>query len=1067
MKKNARFSTLALTLLGLACWAFSPAQALGGSAAVAQSVNQSNKITGQVVDETGEPMIGVTVVVKGTQIAAVTDLDGKFSLSLPAGKNMIEFSYIGYENMTLKAGNGMKVTMKPESNAVDEVVVIGYGTQKKRDLTGAISSVKADEIKQAPVMNAMEGLQGRISGLDITRSSGQAGSSPEILLRGNRSLNASSAPLFVIDGIAGGDIDDINPNDIESIDVLKDASSTAIYGSAGANGVIIVTTKQGQTGRIQVDFNGYLGINAFPQYPETYSGEAWINYLREGFAAREGRDPEDLSELFNAAGLSEGAVQAYNDNKWINWRDEILNTGMQQNYSVSLRGGSESVKGYMSMGYQQEKGLYKNDQMNQITFRAGTTFKMNNMVSVGFQSTLTYRDQDKRNSRLSKSLNYLPLGDVYNEDGSLKQRPIDDMDSYINIMADDQPNAYKNNVKRTTLNIAPFIEIKPLKGLTFKSLLNANLSHSRTGLWDGLDTFMKLSGSSDNKRIASYNQSNYWNYTWQNILTYGLDLGNHSITLTGITEYQRSKTETLLGSNEQFEFDGFLWYNLKGGLIPQVESSYKETAKMSYALRGAWNYMGKYLFSASIRWDGASQLYDKKCAFPAFSAGWRISEENFMKGTRSWLDNLKLRVGYGVTGNANISPYVTSTAVTTSDGAINLGTGRLQTYILAQNVANNSLTWEKSYNWNYGLDIAVLNNRIDASIEYYSTDTKGVLYNRPLPTALGLYNAKATYYKMSNIARIKNKGVEVTINTRNIDTKNFKWNSTLTYAKNKEQLKEINLGNNVSAESLIALNLFMGQPVNTIYGYKKLGIWQLGEEDRAACFGSVPGDVHLATPDLTWDPEYTYTREETVKNEAGESVTVTKTYNGAYYKEGEDGEREYFMRGHTYAVSANDKMILGHKTPDWTLGFSNQFIYKNFDLSIMCSMRWGQMIDGELLSYVDNKNQPTCYNYWTVNNPTNDYPRHEFGASITGAQKEALRYVDGSFFKIKNITLGYTLPKSVLQKVKMSKFRVYATIQNPFIWSKSDVLDKMDPENNASDKFPLYKTIVFGINASF
>ena len=294
MKKNARFSTLALVLLGLVCWALGPAQALAGNVAATQSVNQSNKITGQVVDETGEPMIGVTVIVKGTQIAAVTDLDGNFSLAMPTGKNMLELSYIGYENMTVKASNGMKIAMKPESNAVDEVVVIGYGVQKKRDLTGAVSSVKADEIKQAPVMNAMEGLQGKISGLDITRSSGQAGSSPEILLRGNRSLNASSAPLFVIDGIAGGDIDEINPNDIESIDVLKDASSTAIYGSAGANGVIIVTTKQGQTGKLQVDFNGYLGVNAFPQYPETYSGEAWVNYLKEGFVAREGRDPAEI-----------------------------------------------------------------------------------------------------------------------------------------------------------------------------------------------------------------------------------------------------------------------------------------------------------------------------------------------------------------------------------------------------------------------------------------------------------------------------------------------------------------------------------------------------------------------------------------------------------------------------------------------------------------------------------------------------------------------------------------------------------------------------------------------------
>ncbi len=1032
-----------------------------------QQARQS-AVRGTVVDEQGEPMIGVTVKAKGSQAATITDIDGNYSLNVANGTTL-EFSYIGYTTQTVKARNGMKVRLEPDSHVMDEVVVIGYGTQKKRDLTGAVSSVKSEDIKKAPVMNAMEGLQGRISGLDITRESGKAGSSPNILLRGNRSLNASCAPLYVIDGIQGGNIDDINPNDIETIDVLKDASSTAIYGAAGANGVIIVTTKQGTTGKIQIDFNGYVGINAFPSYPETYTGQAWIDFLTEGFVAREGRQPADITELFNVAGLTTGAVDAYNQGKWINWRDEILHTGIQQNYSLSIRGGTEKQQSYLSAGYQQEKGLYKDDKMEQLTFRAGTTYNINKVLSVGFQSTVTYRNQDTRNSRLSKSLNYIPLGDVYNEDGSLKQRPIDDMNSYINILADDQPNAYENNTKRTNINIAPFIEIRPLKGMTYKSLVSASLSHSRGGLWDGLDTFMKLSGSSDNKRIASYTSNNSWSYTWQNVLTYNFQIASdHDITLTGITEYSKTNNESALAQNEQFEFDGFKWYHLQGGLSPYATSEYKETAKMSYAFRGAYNYLGKYLFSASIRWDGASQLYNKWCAFPAVSAGWRISDEAFMKGTRKWLDNLKFRVGYGVTGNANIAPYVTTTEVTSSANSLNLGGGRVQTYILTQNVANNELTWEKSYNWNFGIDFAVLGSRIDGSIEYYTTDTKGVLYNRPLPTALGLYNAKATYYKMSNIARIKNKGIEITVNSRNIETKNFQWNTTLTFAKNVEKLTEINLGNNVTATELIALNLFMDNPVNTFYGYKKDGIWQLGQEDMAACFGSEPGDVRIDVPGLVWDGSYQYTREEYVTNpETGENEMQTKTYNGAYYKEGENGEREYFTRDHTYGVSTNDKQILGHKTPDWTLGFANQFVWKDFDLSIMCSMRWGQMISGGLLTYMDNINQPVCYDYWTPTNPTNAYPRHELGTSMTGAQKEAMQYVDGSFFKVKNITLGYTLPNSVLKKVNMTRFRVYATIQNPFIWSKSDMLKGMDPENNATDKFPLYKTIVFGINASF
>ena len=1058
-------ATMAVGLTALLCMPLQAnAEENSSAAPVAQAVQQSRTVKGQVVDEMGEPMIGVTVRVKGTGKGTITDLDGRFTIQAEANATL-EISFVGYKTQTFKASKtSYQLKMELDNTGLDEVVVIGYGTQKKRDLTGAVSSVKAEDIKQAPVMNAMEGLQGKISGLDITRSSGQAGSSPEILLRGNRSLNASSAPLFVIDGIAGGSINDINPNDIESIEVLKDASSTAIYGSAGANGVIIVTTKQGTKGKVQVDFDAYVGINAFPSYPSTLSGQSWIDFLTEGYVARYNQKPESIDVLFNEAGLSLGALDAYNNNKWVDWKDEILHTGMQQNYHISIRGGNEKHQSYLSAGYLQEKGLYKNDKVELLTFRAGTTYNVNNVLTVGYQSTLSYRNQEKRNSRLSKSLNQIPLGEAYDENGNLNKYPISDMNGYINILADDEMNAYRNNTKSTAITISPFVEVKPFKGFSLRSMFSASLSHSRNGLWDGLDTYMKLTGSAENKRIASYKSSNSWNYQWQNIANYNFKIKeDHDITLTGIIEYSKNTHDEALAQNEQFEYDNFLWYNLSAGLKSTVSSAYKETTKMSYAVRFNYSFLGRYLLSASTRWDGASQLYEKWCAFPAFSAGWRVSDEPFMKATSKWLDNLKLRVGYGVTGNANIDPYVTLTAVTNSANYLNLGSGQLQSYILARNVANSELTWEKSYNWNFGLDFSVLNRRIDGSIEIYTTDTKGVLYNRPLPTSFGGFNAKQPYYKMSNIARIKNKGIEITLNSRNIEKKNFRWNTTFTFAKNVEKLKEIDLGNNVTVKDLIALNLFLDNPVNTFYGYKKDGIWQLGQEDMAACFGDEPGRVRIDVPGMVYDPDYTY---EITNTETGE----VKTYKGAYYKpseDAEDGSHKYYTKANPYSVSANDKQILGSKTPDWTIGFHNTFEFYNFDISIMATMRWGQMVNGELLGYSSKTNQPECYDYWTPDNPTNAYPRPNFGGGMTDAQKESMRYVDGSFIKIKNITVGYTLPKNVLKKMSMTKLRVYATITNPFIWSKSEMLDGMDPENNASDSFPLYKTLVFGINASF
>lgn len=1073
-KQNKRHPSAATVLCSAAFALASLAPAVPVQAASASPSEQQQKkqISGVVVDEFGDPMVGVTVKLKGTQQGTVTDINGHFKVNADTGAQL-ELSYIGYMTMTVaaKGAQPLNIAMKPDSKVMDEVLVIGYGTVKKRDALGAISQVKAEDIKAAPVLNAMEGLSGKIAGLDITRESGQAGSTPTLLLRGNRSLQADCSPLFIIDGVPGN-ISNLNPNDIESIEVLKDASSTAIYGAEGANGVIIVTTRQGTTGKTQVDFNAYVGINAFPSYPTTLSGQKWIDFLVAGYRAGNEYMPEDEADIvykaFQGAKLSDGAYQAYLDNKWVNWRDEILQTGVQQNYNVSVRGGTDKSQSYMSAGYQQEKGLYRSDKADALTFRAGSNYSINKVVTVGFQSTVSYKNRERRNTRLSKSLTQIPLGEVYNADGSLKQYPIDDMNTYVNILADDQPYAYKNNTKSTYLNIAPYIELKPLKGLSFKSLVNTSVSTSRQGVWDGLNTYMELTGSqSPNQRSATYTNSNGWGYTWQNILNYGITLaGVHDVTLTAVTEYGKSRSEGSSMYNEEFNFDNYLYYNFVDGNNKTTDTNYSETSKMSYALRGSYSMAGRYLFSASVRWDGASVLYkDKRWnAFPAVSAGWRISEEPFMQGTRAWLDNLKLRVGYGVTGNSSIKPYSSLQLVETSATHVTLGNQDMTPYKLTEHVTNYDLTWEKSYNWNFGLDFALLNGRIDGSLEYYTTDTKDVLYDRPLPTAYGVYNAKTTYKKTSNIARIQNRGVEFTVNTRNIVNRNFTWTSTLTFATNKEKLKEINLGNNVTVDNLIALNLFLGEPVNTFYGYKKLGIWQQNEEEQALCMGNEVGTVKVDVPRLVWDPNYSYQTYDDNGNATGE-------YKGAYYVPGEtdeNGNQVYYTRDNPYVVSANtDRQILGAKTPDWTLGFQNQFTWKNFDLSIMMNMRWGQMINGELLSYVSNVNQPECYDYWTPDNATNAYPRPIQGYSMTTAQKESMYYVDGSFFKIKNITLGYTLPNALMKKIGVTKLRLYGTITNPVIIAKEHSLLKgMDPESNASDKFPLYKTLVFGVNVS-
>ncbi len=1006
------------------------------------------RVTGTVTDANGEPVIGASVIVEGTTTGTTTGIDGTYTISAPAQANLV-FAFLGYkEQVVAVAGKTtIDVTLTEDVASLDEVVVIGYGTVKKRDLTGAVSSVKSEELTASPVANAIEAMQGRVAGLDITRDSGKAGSGTSILLRGNRSLTAGQEPLYIIDGIAGS-IDNLNPNDIASIDVLKDASSTAIYGSAGANGVIMITTKQASEGKVQVDFDAYYGVNGFAKYPNTLSGDAWLNYLNEGYIATNGSAPASQAELFTAWGMNYDMVQPYlNAGKWINWADETLHTGTQQNYSVSVRGGNETVKGNFSLGYNQTKGIYKNDKVDMYTARAGVDVKIAKWIKAGIQMGLTFRDSDSRSSRLNKSFSMIPLGDVYDENGDINIYPIEGLQDYVSLINDDRPGVYSSNNKSLHITANPYVDITILPELTFRSILGTSLSNSRSGSFQSDEDYMALMGSRTAIRNANYGTSLGYNYTWENILNYNKTFAeDHNVGATLITSWSKSQSESSSAYNEGFLYNDFLWFSLQAGNNPSVNSGYQHKNKMSLAARVNYSYKGKYLFTASVRRDGVSQLYNHWDTFPAAAIAWRISDEGFMKNTKDWLDNLKLRVGYGVSGNPNVGAYVSRTEVTSSGlDALNFGSGQVPVNVLTQAVGNASMGWEKSYNLNVGLDFGMFNGRIDGSIEFYDTDTKDVLYSRSLPATGGQFNAKNPYKMVANIARMHNRGVELTLNTRNIVTKNFTWTSTLTFAYNKEQVKSIDLGSNTSVDDLVSLGLFMGQPKSTIFGLKKIGIWQKGEEADAAVFGLAPGDVKIQS-------------------------RLEKQSEGVWTLTDEDGTVTEYTAENPYAIGAEDRIIYGQGSPKTTWGFNNTFVWKNFDLNVFITARWGHMINGALLGNFKygTKNMPAFYNYWTEDNPTNDYPRPYLSRSTDYSDPtSSLSVVDGSYWKVKNITLGYTLPKKLTSKINMSRARVYATVHNPFIFTKSHLLEDVDPETGADDSFPMYKQIVFGVNVSF
>jgi TonB-linked SusC/RagA family outer membrane protein len=1044
MRKIKKMNRL-LMITGLATLMMSftfTAFAAKGNSEVVQSSAQTVK--GRIVDENNEPMIGVSVSVKGTDIRVITDNSGNYSVK--AGANdVLELAFIGYKKQELRVGGKsvLDFQMEPEATSLSEVVAIGYGTVKRRDLTGAVSSIKAKEITMSPVSNPIEALQGRVAGLDIARESGKADASSSALLRGNRSINYSSEPIYIIDGIQGS-ITNLNPSDIVSIDVLKDASSTAIYGSAGANGVIIVTTKQAEKGKIQVDFNAYAGINGKASFPSALQGDAWLAYLEEGYYATNGTHSASQDELLTAWNLSPTNLDPYiSAGKWVDWVDETLQNGSQQNYSLSLRGGTEKIQSSFSLGYNSTNGIYKNDYSDKFTMRSSVNVVPSKWLKAGIQTGLIYKNGETRSSRINKAFGTIPLGDVYDENGDINVYPIDN-ESIVSLLADDIDETYANNTKYINITANPYAEFALAKGLTFKSVLGTTLSASRNGIYNSDHTYMMLVGSATALSNATYNTGLAYNYTWENIANYHLKLAeDHDFSATLISSYNNSQSETSSAYNEGFLYDDFIYYNLSAGTNASVASSYTNSKMMSFAGRVNYSYQGKYLLTGSIRYDGSSKLVKRWDVFPAGAFAWRISDEEFMDNTKDWLSNLKLRTGYGVTGNSNIDAYVTKSGVTSGSDLLNLGGGALTTSIPTQAIGNADLGWERSYNFNIGLDFGFFDGRIDGSVEWYDTDTKGVIYDRSLPFSDGGYTAKSAYVMNANIGRIHNSGVEITLNTRNIETKDFKWTSTFTYATDKEELKSIDLGSGTTVDDLTSLGLFVGSPVGNYYDYKKVGIWQSNEAADAAVFGLLPGDVKIAT-------------------------NLTRKEEGVWVETAEDGTETEYTASSPYTISADDKQVLGQTHPKWTVGFQNTFTYKNFDLSIFVNARWGQMIDGDLLGYFSygSINLPDNYDYWTEDNPTNDYPRPYLSRSSANSTL-GLTYVDGSYVKVKNITLGYTLPHALQKKVGLSDLRVYATIYNPFIFTKSHLLDGIDPESGASDSYPLYKQMVFGINMSF
>lgn len=990
---------------------------------------KTKTVKGHVTDENGEPLIGAVIKVTGSVVATVSDIDGNYSIEVPSGRTELEINYVGYKAQTVQIGGRSSIDFKMESDAqgLDEVVVIGYGTVKKKDLTGSVQSMKNEDIVINPTNNVMESLQGKVAGLDITKSSGEIGSGVSITLRGNRSIYGDNSPLFIIDGLPGS-YDELNPNDIESVDVLKDASATAIYGSAGANGVVIITTKRGQAGKVRVNFDAYYGWSGKANFKHGMTGDEWTSYQREAYKYKNGAYPENIEALM---GGNAAYLDAYNNGQWIDWVDEASgNKATTQKYSLSVTGGNDKTKIYASADYGRETGLLKNESQDRYALRLNLDQQVFTWAKIGFTSNLNYTRRDRGNSNTYASgLTSMPLGEVYNADGNMNSMYIQNQYSP---MGDFIPYQYGNNTRNTYINTIGYLEIEPLKGLTFRSQINGTLTHSRLGQYWGTEA-TSLLPSYTKAPAANVTNADAYNYAWENILSYNTTIAkDHNVGATFVTSWQKNTAESYLGAGNGQMVDSWLWYRQTSSTPVRLESDYKRSQKMSYAVRFNYSYKGRYLATFSNRWDGVSFFSQGKkwASFPAAALAWRISDEAFMKGTKGWLDNLKFRIGAGITGNAGgVDAYATTTNVFQySNAGVSVDGKYVPFTQYSGTYGSSDLGWEKSYNWNFGLDFGFLNGRIDGTLDYFTTRTRGLLFKRNMPITTGLTGWGWTLASWQNLAETANKGFEMTINSRNIITNEFTWTTSFTAAWQKEKIVRLPDGD------LINENLFVGQPIHAVYGYKYAGIW--GSEASAeelSTYGVKPGWTKI------------------------ETVPVVK----------EDGTTDEGK--HKYSQT-QDRQILGHENPNWILGLNNTFTYKGFDLTVYLMARLGQTFHSDLLGRYTAKasitqNQPAGVDYWTESNQGAYYPAPGVGNYQTTGY-DAFSYFDGSFLKIKNLTLGYTLPQRISKKALMDKARIYFTCYNPWIICDSK-LKNTDPEMGGNDAFPTYKQFVFGINITF
>lgn len=1066
---------------------------------VSFAFSQKFTVTGKIIDATGQPVSGATVTEKGTTNGTQTKNDGTFSIPVNSGNATLVISHIGYDPQEIAVGNQheISVSLKTAANSLNEVVVVGYGTQRKSDVTGSLSRITAETLEERPSPNILQAMQGKAAGVHIS-SNLKPGELPVVRVRGNRSINASNDPLYVVDGIpmvnalgvTSFSMADLNTDDIASIEILKDASATAIYGSRGANGVVLITTKKAKPGRVTISYNATVSLDRYHSMTDWMTAGQYVDQWRQALnnsrtynPALTGNtdfnkapiiwypnpkndstflgtgDPVALANVMMAyqrnpdgslvmrpSTAEEKAmgwpdmVPAYNSGNIPNydWLGGVTRQGVTQSHQLMFGAGTATSRLSISAGYYNQLGVQSDQDYKRYNISLNGDVTATKWLSVGTSLITSLSDQNfgvnppntsntGAKDLYSRAIDQLPFAQPYDANGNAIRNPGGNINLWNPIIDIEQ---VKNARRTTAIMSNSFGEVKFTPWLRYRLNFGAQYRRFRNGAWTGPLATSHLTNQPNTAGI-----SNDDNFSWvaENLLYFDKTFANiHKVGLTFLYSAQKSRRESQATSISGSTSPLALWYDLASnsrGNPTNYSSGYTENTLQSLMGRLNYTLMNKYLLTASGRFDGASVLAPghKWDFFPSFALAWKMQDEKFMNGI-TWINELKPRIGWGVVGNSSVAPYTTSGPL--SRNPYVFGSAAAIGY-LPQLAQNPDLKWERTAETNVGLDFGLFNSRISGSVELYKQTTTNLIFARPLNPVTGYVT------KYENIGSTGNKGIEVTLSTINIRKSNFTWSTDFNWSRNKEEILELINGK----QDIIASNLFIGQPTNVFYWYKADGIWGSDAKDIAEM--------------------------------AKFNTNGHKFYPGTVRIIDQNGD---------YKINASDFIVLGSATPKWTGGITNNFKYKNWTLNSFIYFRWGQMYFGGFPSYGGGgSNGKAGVNYWSWTNQAGTFPMILSTSSVENTTP-AMQYNNGSFGVIRNISLSYTFTKNLLHHIAANDLTLTVQVLNPYLFGPGVVKWGINPDDDTNwsvrstnnnplggmnNNTVLPQSFVFGIRAGF